>query len=440
VGLQFLAIVLHAWLVVNAAYLFQGRLVVEGDAGYKYAPGFTTLGNFPFVSNTLTRPRLESEPMLKVDYNDDAFQNSLRSQRVNRFRYTALGRLPVPLPYEYVAGFDDQKMEAEGKYQMYFNGELRHAKPDDTGRQGWWYYYLAALGLKLPIGTLVLLTLGIIGVIAFPDVWTGRFLVIAGLAAVPILAMSFLTDINLGLRYVLPSLPFLFLLAGSAIRKGRSPNWLVLGIASLTWNVIAEVRQHPNELAYFNEFAGGPENGRKWLIDSNLDWGQDLRSLVRWLEKNPEWKNARVAIWGSLPIWFEAPEDWNPLPPPRLAPDPNRHDSALWPGERWDDPMSFGPQPGKYIVSVNFERGHSHHMSLPRPWLQGIPPNTRAPYAEGGTNNLLLRVPPGVFSYFQKSRPRIIPEVGYSILFFDISLDEANRMREELGLPLIKQT
>src|SRR5207247_4884940 len=90
----------------------------------------------------------------------------------------------------------------------------------------------------------------------------------------PVLAMSFLTDINLGLRYVLPALPFLYLFAGSAVQAGR-PAWIrLLAAAAIVWNLAALARIHPHELAYFNELVGGPANGRFHLIDSNLDWGQ----------------------------------------------------------------------------------------------------------------------------------------------------------------------
>ena len=47
----------------------------------------------------------------------------------------------------------------------------------------------------------------------------------------------------------------------------------------LKWQTVA-----PHYLAYFNELAGGPANGFKELVDSNLDWGQDLKNLKLWLD------------------------------------------------------------------------------------------------------------------------------------------------------------
>ena len=43
---------------------------------------------------------------------------------------------------------------------------------------------------------------------------------------------------------------------------------------------------YPHYLSYFNELAGGAENGHRVLLDSNLDWGQDLKGLKRWMDAN----------------------------------------------------------------------------------------------------------------------------------------------------------
>ena len=42
----------------------------------------------------------------------------------------------------------------------------------------------------------------------------------------------------------------------------------------------------PHYLSYFNIVAGGPNEGHRWLNDSNLDWGQDLPGLKEYMEKN----------------------------------------------------------------------------------------------------------------------------------------------------------
>jgi hypothetical protein len=94
---------------------------------------------------------------------------------------------------------------------------------------------------------------------------------------------------NIGLRYVLPLYPFMCLLGGlGAAALWRS--WRLFGksaaILLLLWAGVEEARIYPDHLAYFNEVAGGPDGGRWWLLDSNLDWGQDLKGLGAWMKAN----------------------------------------------------------------------------------------------------------------------------------------------------------
>lgn len=423
VALQFVAVVVVSVAVVNQGYRWEGS--------------FTCLGLFPFVSQALTKPRTSPDgPQLRT--NNLAYQQ-IHARRVNRFWGTPLQNVPCPLPYHFVAGFDEQKLESEGKYAMYLRGRFARPLPNpkslardvdsDDGRRGWWYYYLYALGVKTPLGTLALL--GTASWMAWRRPTARSTAPILFLAAVPIATMSFLTDINLGLRYVLPALPFLYLFAGTAVALGR-PRWCwMLAAASLAWNGASLVRIHPHELEYFNEAVGGPSYGRFHLIDSNLDWGQGLRGLGRWLENNPEWKQSvRLAYFGSVPPEFEGIENY------RLAPRDLRFvppDRRL-PGEEISDASRWGPQPGKYAVSVNFERGMRFHT--PCPMDEFVARRGRLGGALLGGSQM-IEIPRGAYAYFQHLTPRIEPEVGYSILLYDVSLEDANRVRKALNLPLL---
>jgi hypothetical protein len=75
--------------------------------------------------------------------------------------------------------------------------------------------------------------------------------------------MSFFTDINLGLRYVLPIFPFWFVSISRAvvwISPGRAAGAVVVG-GLIAWNVVAYAISHPHHIAYFNELAGGRNRG-----------------------------------------------------------------------------------------------------------------------------------------------------------------------------------
>jgi hypothetical protein len=88
-------------------------------------------------------------------------------------------------------------------------------------------------------------------------------------------------------RYILPALPFA-LVGLSKVAELRS-RWCAGAVALLVGSsVISSVAVYPHSLAYFNEAAGGPANGEAHLIDSNLDWGQDLTRLKKWFDDHPD--------------------------------------------------------------------------------------------------------------------------------------------------------
>ena len=115
--------------------------------------------------------------------------------------------------------------------------------------------------------------------------------------------------LNIGVRHILPILPFIYALTARQISnwiKGniteRIPDyhsfWQLFGLywkkikrvtlvpLLFIWAALSVVSIYPSFLAYFNEIAGGPNGGYKWVVDSNLDWGQDILRLARFVEKN----------------------------------------------------------------------------------------------------------------------------------------------------------
>jgi hypothetical protein len=92
---------------------------------------------------------------------------------------------------------------------------------------------------------------------------------------------------NIGLRHILPIYPFLFVLASRLATTRLRRAWLaplLIGIP-VFFTAISSLRIAPHQLAYFNESVGGPEQGYRYLSDSNLDWGQDLKGLKAYMEK-----------------------------------------------------------------------------------------------------------------------------------------------------------
>jgi hypothetical protein len=110
-------------------------------------------------------------------------------------------------------------------------------------------------------------------------------------------AASIGSGINIGHRHLLPMYPFLYVLTGALARpwaqwrprRRRAAAALVLATMAASSVVVfappwRPAVVYPHFLAYFNELAGGPRHGYERLVDSSLDWGQDLKQLERWLD------------------------------------------------------------------------------------------------------------------------------------------------------------
>jgi hypothetical protein len=229
---------------------------------------------------------------------------------------------------------------------------------------------------------------------------------------VVLFVFSIFTNINLGLRYVLPIFPYLFISAGKLVPwaagignpLGRKLGGGLIGIG-MAATVTSTLLIHPHYLAYFNAVSGGTASGSEHLIDSNLDWGQDLVGLKRWLAREAPGQRVGLAYFGQInPSIFEAREGeaipWflPPALPGTIAPLPAQDRFGLRPTR---------PEPGLYAVSASLVRG--------LPWR--VYDNARwAPY-EAGFN---------AFSYFAGLRP--IASVGGSIFVYRVNAADAARL------------
>lgn len=176
------------------------------------------------------------------------------------------GWVSVPLPRSYVEGFDQQKRDTEqGEFGSYLFGAWSDS--------GWWYYNLVALVVKNPLLVVVLVIVG-------PWFWPRRpqhrpVAEIAVPLVVLLASMTLFNQLNIGVRYLLPIFPLALLLAAAVWRgQQRWQRWLAPLVLLLHAGTAA--RLHPAYLSYFNLAVGGPGRGHHVLLDSNLDWGQDL--------------------------------------------------------------------------------------------------------------------------------------------------------------------
>ncbi len=323
------------------------------------------LGRFEFVSHALAGP--DAHPG----------DPSARPIPGNRFRDTALANVPVPLPADLIVGIDIQKYDFERNVYSYLNSEWR--------QRGWWYYYLYAMALKLAVPAIFLLLGGMFWCLFAPrsadrlDGWA--FL----LPAVAVLTLvSSQTGLNHHMRYVLPAFPLLFLSAGRLADLAARQKWLrVIVAGALICCASAAASVAPHFMSYFNPLGGGPDNGWRHLVDSNIDWGQDLLYLKKWIDEHPEARPIGVKYFNTV--------------------QPNNLGLEV-------EQVPTEPRPGYYAVSVNYLAGST--------FPSGARPRAGMP---------------GPYAYFQHFTP--IARAGYSIYIYRITPDDADRVRAEMGLP-----
>ena len=424
---KWLKVLAHAGCVVGLSFL-----VI--DMGYFFEGVGIPLGEYEFACQTLTRP---VPPGMRRPQSPDPLLNGAWHFRVNRFRDTFLSKLPVPLPKHYMLGFDDQKLEAEGIPNKFFNFELTSPNGDavqgypvylngELRQKSWWYYYLLTLAYKVPEGTWLLVVTSVVVMLASKRARGNGFdeFAVLFVPSFVLFVMSIFTNINLGLRYVLPIFPYLFIATGKLVPwalgfaefKKKRVAMAFLGIC-LTMTALATAFIHPHYLAYFNLVSGGPDQGARHLIDSNIDWGQDLVNLRRWLAKNAPGERVGLAYFGQInPHLFKerAGEafEWF-LPPPRPGTTNDKD-----PIPRYVlNPDSLRLQPGLYAVSATLVEGLPWRV-YDNPSQQRFGTPRWAPYQTWFN----------AFSYFKKLTP--IDKVGYSIWIYRVSLVDAERVND----------
>jgi 4-amino-4-deoxy-L-arabinose transferase-like glycosyltransferase len=207
------------------------------------------------------------------------------------------------LPQAWLAGLLDTYATTLRRH-AFLLGEVRQT--------GWWYYFPLAVLFKTPLSTLVTMGSAIaVSVVARVrhrvrqlDRWVLACLVVP----VVIYGFSALTsNLNLGLRHVLPLYPLAFVMTGAvlALTIRRDPRaGAVAGSILFIALIVETVAAHPNYIAYFNFAFGGPRGGIALLGDSNLDWGQDLALLRGWQQRNPDTKLYLVYFGGADPGYY----------------------------------------------------------------------------------------------------------------------------------------
>ncbi len=199
-------------------------------------------------------------------------------------------------PLVYWKGASLVNKDHNPEYQYYLLGHFKQGR--------WWYYFLVAFLIKTPIPTLILLALSLVLYKKYHgESWLDEaFLILPTLIFVAF--TSALAD-DIGLRYLLPIYPLIFIFVSRlASFFFRNRLQAVLAVSLGAWYLFAGLHMYPDYLAYFNELIGGPERGYKYLDDSNIDWGQDLKRLKAYMDGHGI-ENINVLYpWNASPAYY----------------------------------------------------------------------------------------------------------------------------------------
>lgn len=236
-----------------------------------------------------------------------------------------------------------------------------------VSEHGWWWYFPAAFFVKTPLPTLLLLFGTGVSAIKRVILWvshprdraaiqrqltrnhlgTETSLVITELTLFPALyAISTLfSTVNIGYRHLLPLLPFLYISAASLLvhrqTRGRAHSrWASVAAGTLlAWLATSAVAVTPYPLTFFNLVVGGADQGYRYLVDSNLDWGQNLWDLADWMRAHDRDHVYYAHYSPADPHVYGIPADF-------LPPDPRAVDFAPW-----------RPEPGLYAIGATVLQG-----------------------------------------------------------------------------------
>lgn len=180
--------------------------------------------------------------------------------------------VPVPMP-AFFDGLATIWHHSQLGWRSYLLGEI--------STDGFWYYYPVAFVLKATLPFLLLVGLALASLFLRRGQETRRRLLFPLVAVAVVLLVACLSKANIGVRHVLVLFPLLAIPAGGlfAVRARPRRTLRIAALALLAWHAVESWSAHPDYLAYFNPIAR--DRAPEMLLDSNLDWGQDLARLGR---------------------------------------------------------------------------------------------------------------------------------------------------------------
>jgi len=222
------------------------------------------------------RYQFGADPALSsaIDWEHYWQKETLATNFIQTLRYLRL----APEGYSYGFLYALESMEKRSAFLL-----------GDYSINGWWYYFIVTFLIKTPLPLLALIALGGYFIRRYGAGVAAECMLLLPVGLYWLVTLS--SNINIGHRHLLPIYPFLIVFAAKVARVFAAPRPRRLAIACgllLGWYGAGALLIYPNFLAYFNEAVGGPAQGYRWLADSNLDWGQDLKGLAQYRREHPD--------------------------------------------------------------------------------------------------------------------------------------------------------
>lgn len=192
------------------------------------------------------------------------------------------------LPESYTLGLAD--LVATSRRPTFLFGEV--------SPNGVWFYFPFAFAIKSSIALLALFPLGLITFRLYRE--RGREMMFLLLPSLLFFALSLASEMNIGIRHILPVYAFYIVVAApgaySAAQKSKRDRYGL--ILLLIFHIFTAARTAPDYLPFSNDMWGGPNNTHKYLSDSNVDWGQNIKLVNEYL-KRENIKDCWFANFGS---------------------------------------------------------------------------------------------------------------------------------------------
>ena len=207
--------------------------------------------------------------------------------------------LPPMLPHYFVYGIDMVVQDSREGRPAFLLGQV-----SDTG---WWYYFPVAFALKTTIPFLLTSICGTVWAV-FHVLKRKRYVLLyAVLPGLLYLALTMTSHLNIGVRHLLPMFPFVAITGAGFISAVAEFGWkrsrglgIALAVVALMPCLASAISTFPNELTYFSPFAGGTARGWQMLSDSNVETGQEVKTLARYLKERGENRVTGIMVGGEF--------------------------------------------------------------------------------------------------------------------------------------------